>query len=220
MSHVVAIELEMPDELAGFRLPPGVDARLQALLDLQDRGQRLSAAERAEAEGLVKLAEWLSLLRCARNGLTGLGRIGDEFCPRARTAPSHATCGRPLRILWPRPSWSGSYFSHRPHRPYQCRRRDEAGQPCARLRFLFAPQTSASVGQGSANRTSGRSLSSAPSTLDGSFSLGRCARGRPDDYGTRHHFRVALEPCALYSQSAPKKPFGDGIRQDDSGKAG
>jgi hypothetical protein len=63
MSQVVAVELEMPDELAGFRLPPGVDARLQALLDLQDRGQRLSGAERAEAEGLVKLAEWLSLLR-------------------------------------------------------------------------------------------------------------------------------------------------------------
>jgi hypothetical protein len=63
MSHVVAVELEMPDELAGLRLPPGVDARLQALLDLQDRGQRLTAAERAEAEGLVKLAEWLSLLR-------------------------------------------------------------------------------------------------------------------------------------------------------------
>jgi hypothetical protein len=61
MSHVVAIQLEMPNELAGFRLPPAVDARLQALLDLQDRGQRLTAAERAE--GLVKLAEWLSLLR-------------------------------------------------------------------------------------------------------------------------------------------------------------
>ena len=63
MSDVVAVELEIPDELAGFRLPPAVDARLQALLDLQDRGQRLTAAERAEAEGLVKLAEWLSLLR-------------------------------------------------------------------------------------------------------------------------------------------------------------
>jgi len=63
MSHVVAVELEIPDELAGFRLPPGVDARLQALLDLQDRGQRLTAAERAEAEGLVELAEWLSLLQ-------------------------------------------------------------------------------------------------------------------------------------------------------------
>ena len=63
MPQVVAVKVEMPDELAGFRLPPGVHARLQALLDLQDRGQRLSAAERAEAEGLVKLAEWLSLLR-------------------------------------------------------------------------------------------------------------------------------------------------------------
>ena len=35
---------------------------MQFLLDRQDQGQRLSAAERAEAEGLVKLAEWLSLI--------------------------------------------------------------------------------------------------------------------------------------------------------------
>jgi len=63
MAHVVAVKLEMPDELAEFRLPPGVDARLQLLLDRQDQGHALSGAERAEAEGLVKLAEWLSLLR-------------------------------------------------------------------------------------------------------------------------------------------------------------
>jgi hypothetical protein len=63
MAQVVAIELEMPDELAEFRLPRGVDARLQFLLDRQDQGHPLSATERAEAEGLVKLAEWLSLLR-------------------------------------------------------------------------------------------------------------------------------------------------------------
>jgi hypothetical protein len=63
MAHVVAVKLEMPDELAEFHLPPGVEARLQFLLDRQDQGHALSAAERAEAEGLVKLAEWLSLLR-------------------------------------------------------------------------------------------------------------------------------------------------------------
>jgi hypothetical protein len=59
----IAIELEMPDDLARFRLPAGVNARLQELLDRQDNGVSLSAAERDEAEGLVNLAEFLSLLR-------------------------------------------------------------------------------------------------------------------------------------------------------------
>ena len=63
MSQVVSIQLEMPGDLAHFRLPPGVDARLQELLDRQDRGDALSAAERSEAEGLLNMAEWLSLLR-------------------------------------------------------------------------------------------------------------------------------------------------------------
>jgi hypothetical protein len=63
MSQVVAIELELPDDLAMFRLPPGVNARLQGLLERQDRGIRLSEAERQEAEGLVDLAELLTLLR-------------------------------------------------------------------------------------------------------------------------------------------------------------
>jgi hypothetical protein len=59
----VAIELEMPDDLARFRLPAGVNARLQELLDRQDEGVSLSPAEREEAEGLVDLAEFLSLLQ-------------------------------------------------------------------------------------------------------------------------------------------------------------
>ena len=63
MSHVVAIRLEMPDDLARFRLPPGVNERLQELLDRQDQGGRLTAAERKEAQGLVNLAELLSLLQ-------------------------------------------------------------------------------------------------------------------------------------------------------------
>jgi hypothetical protein len=63
MSQVVAIELEVPDDLAGFQLPPGVQTRLQALLDRQDHGATLSTAERQEAEGQVTLAELLSLLR-------------------------------------------------------------------------------------------------------------------------------------------------------------
>src|SRR5262245_60020610 len=59
MSRIVAIEVELPDDLALFRLPPGVNARLQELLDRQDSGNRLDEAERREAEGLVELAEFL-----------------------------------------------------------------------------------------------------------------------------------------------------------------
>lgn len=63
MSQVVSIKLELPDDLAMFRLPPGVNARLQELLDRQDSRERLNEAERREAEGLVELAEFLTLLR-------------------------------------------------------------------------------------------------------------------------------------------------------------
>jgi hypothetical protein len=63
MSQHVLIELEMPTELEEFRLPKGVNQRLQDLLDRQDRGKELTPAERAEAEGLVDLAGLLSLLR-------------------------------------------------------------------------------------------------------------------------------------------------------------
>ena len=37
----VEIELEMPDDLARFRLPAGVNARLQELLGRQDNGVSL-----------------------------------------------------------------------------------------------------------------------------------------------------------------------------------
>ena len=59
----ITIELEAPGELAKLRLPKGVERRLQGLLDRQDGGTALTAAERKEAEGLVNLAEMLSLLR-------------------------------------------------------------------------------------------------------------------------------------------------------------
>lgn len=63
MSQHVLVEIEMPADLEKFHLPAGVHDRLQELLDRQDRGEVLSAAERAEAEGLVNLAEMLSLLQ-------------------------------------------------------------------------------------------------------------------------------------------------------------
>ena len=63
MTQTVAFELAIPDELAKFRLPRGVNARLQELLDKQDQGQKLTLAEKQEARGLVKVSELLSLLK-------------------------------------------------------------------------------------------------------------------------------------------------------------
>lgn len=63
MSEPVLLEIEMPGDLARFRLPRGVDDRLQALLGRQDQGEELTWEERTEAEGLVELSELLSLLR-------------------------------------------------------------------------------------------------------------------------------------------------------------
>ena len=54
--------IEIPVELTHFQLPEAVQERLQFLLDRQDAGEALTLAERREAEGLVELAEFLSLL--------------------------------------------------------------------------------------------------------------------------------------------------------------
>jgi hypothetical protein len=66
MAESMLIELQMPGDLARFKLPPGVQSRRQELLDRQDSGQPLTEAERSEAEGLVSLAELLSLLSLLR----------------------------------------------------------------------------------------------------------------------------------------------------------
>ena len=63
MSQSVVLQIELPEDLQRFHLPKGVNGRLQALLDRQDRGEVLTSAEKGEAEGLVNLAELLSLLR-------------------------------------------------------------------------------------------------------------------------------------------------------------
>lgn len=57
------VKLQLPADLARFALPDGVKKRLQFLLDKQDGGAPLSEDERIEAEGLVDLADMLSLLR-------------------------------------------------------------------------------------------------------------------------------------------------------------
>jgi hypothetical protein len=59
----LTLEVDLPDDLAQFRLPRAVGERLQFLLDRQDSGQQLSDQERDEAEALVSLSEFLTLLR-------------------------------------------------------------------------------------------------------------------------------------------------------------
>jgi hypothetical protein len=62
--------IEIPIELTRFEFPPAVQARLQFLLDRQDNGQILTQEERQEAEGLVELAEFLSLLHLRATRVT------------------------------------------------------------------------------------------------------------------------------------------------------
>lgn len=59
----LSLDVDLPADLERFRLPEAVAARLQSLLDQQDAGKPLSLQERDEAEGLVDLAEFLTLLR-------------------------------------------------------------------------------------------------------------------------------------------------------------
>ena len=62
----VTFEVDLPEDLARLRLPRALDARLQTLFDRQDSGQPLTVSEREEAEGLVNVAELLTLLRLRR----------------------------------------------------------------------------------------------------------------------------------------------------------
>jgi len=73
MAEPVLVEIEMPDDLASFHLPEGVHERLQLLLDRQESGAELTSAERREAEGLVNLAELLSLLQLRAQRAWGKG---------------------------------------------------------------------------------------------------------------------------------------------------
>ena len=66
----LTIEVDLPADLARFQLPEAVAARLQTLLDRQDSGLALTVHEREEAEGLVDLAEFLTLLRLRAERMT------------------------------------------------------------------------------------------------------------------------------------------------------
>jgi hypothetical protein len=74
MPQSILINLEMPADLEQFKLPKAVDERLHSLLDKQDQGKDLTPAERMEAEGLVNLAELLSLLQLRAQRVSRLNR--------------------------------------------------------------------------------------------------------------------------------------------------
>jgi ribosome assembly protein YihI (activator of Der GTPase) len=59
----MAETIEIPVELTHFQFPEGVKDRLNSLLDRQDAGEILTQSERHEADGLVELMEFLSLIR-------------------------------------------------------------------------------------------------------------------------------------------------------------
>jgi hypothetical protein len=63
MAQNQIVRIEMPIAVQDIRLPKAVNDRLQNLLDRQDRGDKLTANEKKEADGLVELAEMLSLMR-------------------------------------------------------------------------------------------------------------------------------------------------------------
>lgn len=78
--------VEIPIELTRFQLPQAVQERLQSLLDRQDEGYALSQAERQEAEGLVELAEFLSLLSASTGGVKAIANLptGTSRCTTLR----------------------------------------------------------------------------------------------------------------------------------------
>jgi hypothetical protein len=67
----LTLDVDLPADLARFRLPAAVAARLQSLLDRQDAGTPLTTPEKEEAEGLVDLADLLSLLRLRAERVAG-----------------------------------------------------------------------------------------------------------------------------------------------------
>ena len=63
MSQTVMIQLDLPKDWRTFRMPRGLQSRLQELLDRRDEVGKLTRRERQEANGLVELAEMLTLMK-------------------------------------------------------------------------------------------------------------------------------------------------------------
>ena len=63
MSRAVMVQLDLPKDWKTFRMPRGLQSRLQELLDRQDQTRKLTRRERQEANALAELAEMLSLMK-------------------------------------------------------------------------------------------------------------------------------------------------------------
>ena len=63
MPKTLMVQLDLPKDWRTFRMPRGLQARLQELLDRQDQTGKLTRRERQEANGLVELAEMLTLMK-------------------------------------------------------------------------------------------------------------------------------------------------------------
>ncbi len=71
--------IEVPTDLVQFQLSDALQNRLQSLLDRQDSGITLEEAERQEAESLVELAEFLSLLHLRFETVKRLCKINSSL---------------------------------------------------------------------------------------------------------------------------------------------
>jgi hypothetical protein len=68
------VKLELPSDFSRFHMPPALQARLQGLLDQQDRNGKLSSPERREARALTQLAELLTLMKLRAQRAAGAKR--------------------------------------------------------------------------------------------------------------------------------------------------
>ena len=68
-------EIELPPGYETSRLPKTLTCRLQTLLDLQDSRGSLTPEERDEAQELVTLAKWLSLMQLKAKRLSNENHI-------------------------------------------------------------------------------------------------------------------------------------------------
>ncbi len=127
LSTVIAIELDIPDDLSRFRLPPGVNSRLQELLDRQDQGTPLSLAERQQAEGLVELSELLSLIKLRAERASHLAHDSRLATLQIACVPGREPRWESMRVLPLEPRGTGSELSYRSHHAQSLAWVDRAG---------------------------------------------------------------------------------------------
>lgn len=77
MDKNLRVEIEFPTELGELEFPGALERRLHTLLDKQSGELGLTREEREEAEGLVKVSEWLSLLRLRAERIAGEASVAS-----------------------------------------------------------------------------------------------------------------------------------------------